>query len=182
MSQYPAFSAGQRVTAALLQSMQPVYIIKAATTARLNTVTPTPDPDLTYNLAANATYFIEFDIKYAAAAVAGTTSAVVGFRTSWAVPTGAGGLRTSLGPGASATDGTAQDDTMHSGVHGYNSVTLIYGGRSTSSTNQLSLRETAVLTTTSGGACAFQWSQTTASTTYAASVFGGSFMRITQLA
>lgn len=178
MPQYPSFSAGQRITAGLLQSVVPVIVTKPATTARLSTVTPTDDPDLSFLLAANATYYIEFNVKYAAAVVTN----VVGFRTAWTVPVGASGLRTSQGAGATAVEATAQDDTMHTGVHGYNSTTLVYGGRSSSDTNQLLCIETAIMTTSSAGTCAFQWSQGTTNASHAASVFSGSFMRITRLA
>ncbi|MGH3381372.1 MAG: hypothetical protein ACRDS0_31530 [Pseudonocardiaceae bacterium] len=177
-NQYPQINAGSRITAGLLQSMIPVVVRKPSSTARTSQATVSDDPDLTYPLQANATYFVEFYIKYAAAAVTN----VVKMQTAWNVPSGASGTRSCLGAGSSATDASADNVAMHTGIHGFNSVIEVYGGRSNSDSNQLLLVETSVITTTNSGACTFQWSQNASNATHAATVTADSFMRITRLA
>lgn len=175
-NQYPVIAAGQRITTNLLNAMIPVIVRKPSTTTRLSTTTPTDDPDLTFTLAANSVYFVEFYIKYA-----GQMTSATGFKTAWTVPSGASGTRSAVGPGSAATDASADNIAMHSGIHGY-ATTVSYGGRSNSDTNQLLAVETSLMSTTSAGACTLQWSQATSNASHAAGVFSDSFMRITKIA
>lgn len=175
-NQYPVITAGTEVDVTLLNAMIPVVIRKPADTSRTSTTTVADDPDLTFKLGANSIYFVEFMIRYAAPGASGTA----GFKTAWNVPSDAAGLRTCMGPGSSATDTLADNISMHSGVHGY-STTITYGSRSTSTSNQLWAIETAVVTMTTAGPCALQWSQQT-SNVAATKVAADSIMRITQLA
>lgn len=174
-NQYPVIAAGQRITSSLLNAMIPVVVRKPSTTARTNTTTLADDPDLTYVLAANSVYYVEFYIKYA-----GQMTSATGFKTAWTVPSGASGTRSAIGPGSAANDGSADNISMHSGIHGYTTA-VGYGGRSNSDSNQLIVLESSVVNTSSQGACTLQWAQNTLNASHAASVFSDSFMRITQL-
>lgn len=175
-NQYPVITAGERITAELLRSMIPVIVRKQTNTARSSTTTLTDDPELTFSLGANSVYFVEFIVKYATPGASGTA----GFKTAWTTPSGASGNRTALGPGSSASDSNADNISMHSGIHGFTTA-VIYGSRSTSTSNQLALIETAVVTTSSAGTCAFQWAQQTSNGSNT-TLFGDSIMRVTQLA
>jgi hypothetical protein len=175
-NQYPVIAAGQRITTNLLNAMIPVVIRKPSSTARTSTTTLADDPDLTFQLAANSVYFVEFMIKYATPGASGTA----GFKTGWTVPSGASGNRTSVGAGSAATDTGADNMATHTGVHGY-ATAETYGSRLTSTTNQLWLIETSTVNTSSAGTCAFQWAQQTSNAS-ATTVFSDSIMRITQLA
>lgn len=53
---YPALLAGQRITASLLSSMQPMTARKTADTSRAATTVTTADPHLQFTVAANAVY------------------------------------------------------------------------------------------------------------------------------
>ncbi|MFD7794314.1 hypothetical protein [Streptomyces sp. NPDC059759] len=61
---YPVPAGGQRLTGALLRSMQPLTLRKTADTARSATTTQTPDPHLQFTAEANAVYTWYGWIKY----------------------------------------------------------------------------------------------------------------------
>lgn len=69
MSQYPTIAAGQRVTAALLQSLLPWEIIKPADTQQASTTALVADPDLQFSGLAIGTYTIEGLLLYTGAAI-----------------------------------------------------------------------------------------------------------------
>jgi hypothetical protein len=173
MSQYPVIAAGQRITTSLLNAMMPAYVNKGTNTVRTSTATVADDPDLTFQLAANSSYFVEIYIKYDTTSNASTN---LGLKTAWTVPSGAAGTRTSIGAGSTQ----AADDNVssHHGVHAF-TTTVTYGRRSGG--NQLWALETAVVDTTSAGTLALQWAQDTSSTA-SVTVHTDSFMRIKQLA
>jgi hypothetical protein len=93
VAQYPVITAGSKITADLLNSMMPNYLIKPGDTTRASTITNTNDPDLVVPVVANGVYDIEFNIIFGALQAAG-------IRTAWATPTGTVGLKRSLGPGS----------------------------------------------------------------------------------
>lgn len=171
MSQYPVIAAGQRITTSLLNAMMPAYVNKGTNTVRTSTATLADDPDLTYQLAANASYFVEIYIKYDTTDATHTT-----IKTAWTVPSGATGTRTALGSGSTQTS----DDNVSSrhGVHNFTTA-VTYGERTGGS--QMWALETAVIDTTSAGTLALQWAQV-ASSTSSVTVHTDSFMRIKQLA
>jgi hypothetical protein len=63
MPVYPNLLAGQRITAAMLESMQPLWIGKTVTTDRPSTTTITADPELVLPVEANAEYIFEFYLR-----------------------------------------------------------------------------------------------------------------------
>lgn len=60
MAVYPRLYAGQRLTADLLESMQPLHAAKTATTDRTSTTTVTADPELQLDVEASAEYEFAF--------------------------------------------------------------------------------------------------------------------------
>jgi hypothetical protein len=84
---YPTPLAGQRITAALLRSMQPQVIRKTADTSRAATTTNVADPHLQFSAEANAVYVWNGWVKYDGAAAADlviTFSAPPGSLGEWA--------------------------------------------------------------------------------------------------
>ncbi|BCM70850.1 hypothetical protein ACWDUC_14015 [Streptomyces tricolor] len=78
---YPTPLAGQRITATLLRSMQPLVARKTADTQRAATTTTTADPHLTFDVAAGAVYIMDGIIKYDGPAAAD-------LNLDWSAPTG----------------------------------------------------------------------------------------------
>lgn len=111
---YPTFLAGQKITASLLRSAQPIVVRKTADTPRTATTTTTADPHLQFDAVANAVYIWDGWVKYDADTVG---DLVLDFTT----PAGALGEWLGFGTGnpptgASATP-TLRVDTQ--GVSGY---------------------------------------------------------------
>jgi hypothetical protein len=173
MSRYPVIYAGQRITGALLQSMIPDEIQKLVNTDRNSTTTVADDPDLTTTLEANARYFIEFELWYAA------TNASGGIKTAWTVPSGVTGNRSALGLADSVSSGVPEGSGRF-GVHAFTTA-VAYGDRA-SSTNLVVAKECALLTTaSSSGTCALQWAQNVSDAANCR-MGAGSLMRVTRLA
>jgi len=172
VSKYPTIYAGQRITGTLLSSMIPDVIRKLTATDRASTTTLADDPDLTTTLEANAVYYIEMELWYAATAASG------GIKTQWTVPSGVTGNRSALGIGPSVSSGTPEGSGRW-GVHNY-TTSVSYGDRA-SSTSLLLARETSVVTTSStAGTLALQWAQDV-SDAASCRMGVGSLIRITRL-
>ena len=174
MATYPTWTAGQRITAALLLAAQPATYYKAATTSRSSMTTLADDPDLTVTLDASATYTIEMVLSYAALTAAG-------FQTAWSVSAGVTSVNRSVdGPGSSAADASADNISMRSGVHNY--ATAVSCGTRNSGSNQLVAVERALVTTdTTGGTVTLQWAQATSNAT-ATLLSVSSYMTVTRIA
>lgn len=101
MSTYPAFAAGDRVTAQLLNDMQSSVIV--ATTAQTinNSATFVNDATLVVPVLANANYVIEFFVMFSQ----GGATLTADVKTEWTAPAGTAALKQVTGP----TDGNAVD-------------------------------------------------------------------------
>lgn len=173
MSKYPLVYAGQRITGALLSATMPDMIRKLNNTDRSATTTLADDPDLTVQLEANAQYWIEIEIWYAA------STGSSGIKTAWTVPSGVTGNRSAVGMASTVSDATPAG-VGRWGVHAYG-TSVFYGDRQ-SSTNLAVAKESSYVTTgSSAGTCALQWAQDT-SDAGACRVAAGSLMRVTRLA
>lgn len=167
MSRYPEIRAGQRITGELLTGMQFEEIVKQSGTSR-NTATMTADPELQFQLEANAVYYVEWHINY----VCGKDR----FKVDWIVPSGATGLKRVLGPdhhGTNTSTGdplstdaegvvrvNAGDGGVRLGVHGFG-TDIWYGGRPDG--NQVTFTETGtVITGGTAGTLALSWSKVAA--------------------
>lgn len=157
----------------------PVHAYKAAHTDRASTTTFTDDPDLHLTLDASSVYRVEFWLQYAAIDLVSTTPAGR-FKTQWAAPAGATGVRSAVGPdqGQVLSSGSA-GGTGRWGVHNFTTAAT-YGDRD-SSTNQCLAIEVATVFTTSSGTLALQWAQSI-SNAAPTRLAQGSYMRVTRLA
>jgi len=63
---YPTLYAGQRLTAALLQSMQPLYVAKPTDQSVTNSTTNVNDSAISVAVAANAAYLVTGMLLYSA--------------------------------------------------------------------------------------------------------------------
>lgn len=174
MATYPVWEVGDLVTADGLTAMQPDTTYKSTTTTRASTITPTDDPDLvTPTLAINATYFVEFFLRY------GVLSGI-GLRTAWNVP---GGLLTSnkevTGPGTAAADANADNLGMRSGVHAY-ATNITYGGRTVVANQSRAYECGVIFTGGTAGTITLQWAQVVSSAT-GTTVNAGSFVRVQRI-
>jgi len=169
MAKYPSIAVGTRVTADLLNSMLPDWIIKQANTARASTTTFADDPDMTVALAANSMYSVEMQINM----IADTTADI---KTLWTVPTGASGSKFVLGPGT-GNDGSDSSTTRFGGS-GFGTA-IVYGARTGGFS--FAVMERAIVTTTNAGNLTLQWAQNVSSAT-ASQVLINSYIRVEQLA
>lgn len=172
MPTYPQLVAGQRITADLLTSMQPVNLWKAGTTNRSATTTLVDDPDLTVPLVANAVYRVVVYLHYAA-----TNTAA--FKTQWTVPSGATGNRSAVGPDQGVTLGSSSGGQGRFGVHAFNTA-VIYGTRNSTTLQCVALEEGTIFTT-SAGTLAIQWAQGTSDASVT-SLSAGSSLHLQRLA
>jgi hypothetical protein len=170
---YPIISAGQRITSSLLTSMLPLETFKTASTTRTSTTVFADDPDLTLQLEANATYFVEIHVVFGALAAED-------IKTNWTTPSGSVGNRTANGPGSTALEGNADNVSGKYGLHGYG-TTITYNGVRDSASNQAWFIETSKIVTTNAGTCALQWAQGTSGVT-GTTVGVGSYMRAKRMA
>ena len=174
MATYPTWTAGQRITAALLLAAQPATYYKAATTSRSSTTTLADDPDLTVTLDASATYTIEMVLSYAAVTAGG-------FKTAWNASAGVTSVNRSVqGPGSAAADASADNISMRSGVHNYTTA-ISYGTRNNGGNQLVAVERALVATDTTGGTVTLQWAQTASSAT-ATLLSGSSYMTVTRIA
>lgn len=146
---YPNWSAGQRVTAALLSAMQVNLVRKTSDQAVSNSTTLVNATDLSVILAANATYLLKLRASYSAS----TTGDI---KFSWAAPSGAVVQRYVLGPASGTTDTTTTTVQMRR----RSSTASPAGGDGTG--NFSTYQEDISVQTTVGGALQLQFAQNTA--------------------
>lgn len=172
MAKYPAITAGQRLDAALLDSMLPEYVRKTVGTDR-TTSTMTDDPDLSTTLVGSAVYFVEFFLL-----CGGTTTADI--QTAWTVPSGASGFKSVMGPGSTASDSAGDNVAVRLGVHAF-STTITYSGVRNSTSSLFRVYEYGEVTTSAtAGTLALNWGQATTNAT-ASRVWNGSLLRVTRI-
>lgn len=102
---YPAFAAGQRLTAALLSAMQTQLIRKSADQSVTNSTTLVNAVDMSVPLAAGATYMVRLRACYSAS----TTGDI---KLAWTAPAGTTVQRYGISPALAATDTTATSVRM----------------------------------------------------------------------
>ena len=164
------FAAGQRVTAAQLNQIQPLVVYKTTATTRASTTTQVLDPDLQMTLSAGGVYMVEFGILYAS----GATGKLA---TSWAIPSDASGSgRSAVGLDSSVSNATPEG-VMRAGVHGF-ATAAAYGDRA--STASLFAVETAVVTMGAAGVVGLMWAQSVSNATVV-SVGSTSYMKAQQI-
>lgn len=168
---YPQWLAGQDITADRLNSMQPLVARKVVDTARSNTATVANDPELTFTLAANATYVMDGWIKYSA-------DSSGDINIDWVGPSGVlgewVGFATGLGSSAQTTNGyPIRTET--------NDVEQARAFAGLGSTVTLGLNIYGTIRTTNGGTYVMQWAQG-ASFATATTVYADSWLRLQRIA
>lgn len=103
MSVYPTLFAGQRLTAAVLQSMVEDYTVKATATVRASVVVPAADPELVTTLPVGVHHVQMMIFAQLASAVV-----TIDLRTRWLFTGGgtASGVRSVHGPSVASTSAT----------------------------------------------------------------------------
>lgn len=146
----------------------PFMRAKASDETVTSSTTVQGDNELTMSLAGSSTYFVEFNLMFSALAAGD-------IKTQWAVPSGASGTRTCIGPGSTAT--VRDNISGRFGSHSF-STDVAYGCESASLFS--GAYEYAVVTTTTAGTLTLNWAQASSSAT-ASTMRAGSTMRVTKL-
>lgn len=157
------FTAGQLVTAAELNLLVPIYVLKGSNQVVTNSTVLVNDNDITFTLAPNQSYAVDINLQVVSSATAHGIS--VGYAVTGTVAIVA---RSGVGPGL----GTANTrlTTMNS-VSFTNLGALTYG--TDSQTSQV--WEKLVFTSgASGGTVTMQWAQATAGAATTTTVGAGS--------
>jgi hypothetical protein len=142
--------------------------VKAADTSRLNTTTPTDDPDLSVTVAANTTYLVEGLILYTSPSVAPD------LKFNLNAPTGATGYWTLLAPSSTST---ADPDVIRTIATPPGATTRSYGVSTAATVFGAVLRGT-VITSSTAGAVTVQWSQFALDASNAITLKAGSSLRL----
>lgn len=185
---YPTFLAGQRITATLLSSAQPMVARKTSDTARTASTTLTADPHLTFDVAANAVYIMDGWVKY-------DSPTAADINIDWTIPSGALGEWTAIGLGHSPVIGSTnapalQTDTQD--ARGYlirletNDISQprSYGGLGVSGggiTPMTFHLKSTLRTSSTAGTYAMEWAQLVSNAT-ATTVYTDSWLRLTRVA
>jgi hypothetical protein len=170
VSTYPAWLAGQRITAKALIASQEQLAYKTTATSRANTATISNDPDLQLAVDANAVYSLEGLLVYNG----GSTSDDL--RIGWSAPSGSTLTWVATGQNTSATNGVgsvitdAQDITK-------NAYSL---GTIANPLGMTAMVRGLLITSSVAGTFALQWAQFTSSAT-ATSMLAGSHIGLQRL-
>lgn len=155
--QYPAWAAGQDITAASLTAMEISYVYKVAATSRASVTAFTDDPDLTFPVVAGGVYLIEWHMSYGGLAAAG-------FQTIWDVPVGSSGVKNCNGPGSSANNASAENIAGMYGSLQFTSQAQYGCARNATGSVQYAF-ENGIVHVGVAGNVALQWAQTTSNAT-----------------
>lgn len=167
MTQYPAWTAGTKITSAALAAMTFITAIKPNTQAVTNNASYTSDNDLILPLAAGATYMWEGFLMYDTLAAAG-----INMRFSYSGTFSNGMYTNGAINGSSST--TTDTASYRAGSPTYGTGQALAGGNGAGA--YLAARPGGVITTTTAGNLFFEWSQSVANAT-ATHVVQGSWIR-----
>jgi len=148
---YPNILAGQRITAALLNSMQPQTVIKPSDQSVTSSTTLVNDNDLVAAVVASATYIFACYLDYE-----GGTQGSSDLKWQWALPSGATLRYQNIGVG---TGGGAVTGATCTGA-----TIVAFGTSGAASLVAASMTGTLVMST-SPGFLQFKWAQNTSSGT-----------------
>jgi hypothetical protein len=159
MAQYPIVGGGTRVDDAFLSDMIDNWVLKPADATPRTVATVSADPDLTFNVVANALYDVEFIIRWGALQAAG-------LRTAWTVPSGTTGNRMVAGPGsANAVQTDANTTEMRWAVHGLSTQVLYTDPRNANSLQTWTSERALLAVSGTAGAVTLTWGQNVANAT-----------------
>lgn len=149
----------------------PAYITKSGAETVTSSTTMQDDNDLTFTMEAGATYLVEVYIN------AQSASATPDIKTAWAGPADISGARWNVGTAVATTAGFVgrEDSNGRFSVHGVTTVTSY-----ALDTAGVSIQETGVISSATGGTFKVQWAQNTSSAT-ATQVNASTFMTYTKI-
>lgn len=148
MAVYPQIPAGRRLTDVLLESMLPIFAVKAVTEPLASSIAMQNDDELLAAVAANATYDVTLKLLYDCATAA---DIVIG----WSGPAGATMNWATIGAHIGVTSsGTVTDLSMQSRL--ITEVQDLGGGASTGTVAWVT---GTLLTAGTAGNLNFRWSQ-----------------------
>jgi hypothetical protein len=168
---FPTIAAGQRITAALLNSMLPVTVYKTANQAVTSSTVLVNDNELTLPVVATGTYLLDGFIDYDGQFGPGTGD----IKLDWSLPSGAT-LR--WGPLGNASNDTAQKYASNTNVTGNVLTAGTYG--TGGSHNAATPRGYLAVSSTAGNV-QLMWAQNASSAT-ATTVYAGSWIRLQRVA
>ncbi len=167
MAAYPTFYAGQRLTAALMASTQPITVVKAADESVTSSTTLQDDNHLILALEANATYVVEGALFYDGQFNAGN------LKLTWSLPASA---TIYWAPNAPATGGAAAYASQAT-----TSGNLSVGTYGTGGTKTTASISATVTTAGTAGSMTLRWAQDTSSAT-ATTIYAKSWLRAIRIA
>lgn len=171
VERYPSFLAGQTLTAELLVASQPLVVRKQADTSRASTTTATADPELSFEVEANATYVWDGWLKYFADPVA---DMIIDFT----VPTGSLGEWSAFGAGQGTTTATVLGYSIRTDSNDVSQPRNIYG---TSNSDLTAVINGTLRVGSTAGTFSLDWAQGTSDAT-ATVLYTDSWMRLQRIA
>lgn len=168
MTQYPAYAAGQLLTAAMLQKATPITNLVTVDQSVLNTTTVVNATNVSASLAANADYQGKLWLLYSS----GTTG---DFKYTWTVPSGASSVMAIVGPDLTAA---ASNLTAMADIAG-NTMTATYTAGGSGGT-KMAIIDFGIQTA-SAGTLQMQFAQNTADNTTNTTIKAGKRLMIWQV-
>ncbi|WP_432010195.1 hypothetical protein [Streptomyces cucumeris] len=168
---YPTLLAGQRMTAALLRSMQPQVARKTADTSRNSTTTTTADLHLFFAVEANAVYVWDAWLKYFADPAADIT-------VDFTVPSGALGEWSGFAAGSATTTMQTAGYSIRTDSNDVSQPRNFYGA---SDTDLTAILHGTLRVQSTSGTFSLDWSQGTSSATNT-TLYTDSWMRLQRIA
>ena len=153
--------AGQRITAALLNAIQPLSATRSSTQSVTNSTTFMNDDTLFLSLQANATYRVEMELYYS-----GGTQGASDLNFKFTLPSGATGTAMIIRQNAS---GTFVGSSENNFTNATNAATAGAG-------NIQALGFRGTLVTSSAGVLQLQWAQNTSNGTALIMAIGSSLV------
>lgn len=172
MATYPSILSGQTITAALLTSMIPDVVVKAANETVTSSTTFQDDNDLFVSVSANATYEVKLFLLHDSDATAAGD-----IKIQWTAPAASTMTWGSQGANVSTTSSSAVTETnMQSRTISENAG---YGGGD--STGTVAFIQGVLTTSATAGTLQLQWAQNT-SNAVASTVRAGSTLSVRRIA
>lgn len=156
MAVFPAFEAGDTVTAQMLLDMQPTVVMATVAQTVNNSTSFASDNTLTIPVVANAGYLIEFFMIFSQSSTLAANA-----KTDWTVPTGVTGIRQTTGPTSGAGFGGRTSTNARFSSHVFTTA-VGYGLNNAASQPTIILEKGIVNVAGTGGNVTIRWAQLTA--------------------
>jgi hypothetical protein len=170
MSQFPVWTAGQRVLAATLTAMEPLVVIKPADTSRASNTTLSNDPDLVFTNVGVGTYLFDGLLRY----------------TGITFSTGPGDIKLGFAfSGSLSASGWVPNTFVSNAANNVDVVCSNFGTSRVEGTygtgTDVGASVRGYLVVTAAGTMSLQWAQNTSNAT-ATTMRAGSHLKLTQIA